>query len=195
MRKISSKIFSNKVVAAFRKSTVGTLCIIVAFLFILSAGCADNEKEIDLLLGTTWKFVGYVDVQTDVFREVVPRGSYLDPETGNMKDGEPTDCEYCYMLTFTDKAAPTTEKGYSAMGRSILNQVWINFYEPLKISSTNIPFSQKPVAGGTRIGESPEPALYTETLNNLTSYIYYDDQLKFFYNEDKNYMLFKLIEP
>jgi hypothetical protein len=30
--------------APFRKSTVGTLCIIVASLFILSAGCAENEN-------------------------------------------------------------------------------------------------------------------------------------------------------
>jgi hypothetical protein len=44
MKKISLRIFSNKAVAAFRKSTVGTLCIIVAFLFILGAGC-DNEEE------------------------------------------------------------------------------------------------------------------------------------------------------
>jgi hypothetical protein len=44
MKKISLKIFSNKAVAAFRKSTVGTLCIIVAFLFIMGAGCANEEN-------------------------------------------------------------------------------------------------------------------------------------------------------
>jgi hypothetical protein len=35
----------NKTVAVFRKSMFGTQCIIVSFLFILSAGCADNGKE------------------------------------------------------------------------------------------------------------------------------------------------------
>jgi hypothetical protein len=194
MKKSILKIFPNKAVAVFRKSTVGTLCVIAAFLFIMSTGCAKNEKEIDSLLGTKWKFVGYVDVQTGVLREVVPRGSYLDPETGRIKDGEPKDCERCYTLTLKNRVALTTDKGYSATGWSIGNQVWIDFYYPLKISSTNIPFLKKPSAGGTRVGESPEPSLYTETLTKLTSYICYDDQLKFFYDEDKNYMLFKLIE-
>jgi hypothetical protein len=39
------KILSNKAVAAFRKGTVGTLCMIVMTLFIMSTGCANDEKE------------------------------------------------------------------------------------------------------------------------------------------------------
>jgi hypothetical protein len=47
MRKIDEP-FSNKAVAVFRKSTVGTLCIIVVSLFIMGAECADNGKENEL---------------------------------------------------------------------------------------------------------------------------------------------------
>jgi hypothetical protein len=73
MKKISSKIFSNKVIAAFRKSTVGTLCIIVVSLFILSAGCVDNGKENESedevvslvsLKDTKWKLTEIILVST-----------------------------------------------------------------------------------------------------------------------------------
>jgi hypothetical protein len=60
MKKFSLKIFSNKAVAVFRKSTVGTLCIIVVSLFILSAGCADNGKENDInTVGVKGTIIGY----------------------------------------------------------------------------------------------------------------------------------------
>jgi hypothetical protein len=44
MNKIN-KILFGKAIAAIWKSTVGTLCMIVMTLFIMSAGCADNENE------------------------------------------------------------------------------------------------------------------------------------------------------
>jgi hypothetical protein len=179
-----SKILSGKAVAAFRKGTVGTLCMIVMTLFIMSIGCADNEKE--PILGTKWKLVGIVDVQTGELKEIVPRKSYFDFETGRIVDGDTIDCEECYTLTVTEKAA--------TWWQSKLNTGWITFFDPIKISLTNIPFSKKPVAGGTRIGESPEPSLYISALQDLTSYIYDGKTLKLFYSEDRNYLLFKLID-
>jgi hypothetical protein len=105
MKKISLKIFSNKAVAAFRKSTVGTLCIIVAFLFIMGAGC-DNEKENEIvsLKGTKWKLAGIVDVQT-----------------GELKELEPKDCEECYTLEF-DTDSTALLQSVSNEGRAYINR-------------------------------------------------------------------------
>jgi hypothetical protein len=144
----------------------------------------EDEKEEKSILGTTWKFVGYVDIQTGVLKEIVPREGHFDVETGLLTDGDPIDCGKCYTLTFTEEVVE---------GWSILNAVNMIFFDEIKISLTNIHFSKKPSVGGTQIGESPEPTLYRNTLSELTSYVYDGEKLKLFYNEDRNYMLFKLI--
>jgi hypothetical protein len=161
--------FFNKAVIVFWKSTVGTLCIIAMFLFTITSGCTEKGEEgEESILGTTWKFIGFVDVQTDVLDEV-----------------ELIECEKCYTLKFTEETVG---------GWSILNVVSIIFFDAITISPTNVPFSQRPVVGGTKIGEPSEPTLYTNALKDLTSYIYEDEKLKLFYNEDKNYLLYKLIK-
>jgi hypothetical protein len=81
-----------------------------------------------------------------------------------------------------------------AVGWSQLNERHINFFDPLQISSKRISFSKRPVSGGTLFGESPTPTRYTDALKDLTSYIYYNDKLKLFYNNNKNYLLYKLIQ-
>jgi hypothetical protein len=40
-----NKILSGKAIAAIWKGTAGTLCMIVMTLFIMSTGCANDEKE------------------------------------------------------------------------------------------------------------------------------------------------------
>jgi hypothetical protein len=138
------------------------------------------------LEGTTWKLAGFVDAETGVLTEVVPRKGHLDIETATLTDGDPMDCEKCYKLTFVTDV--------EARGWSVLNGLYISFLEPIQISSTNISFSEKPISGGTKIGEPLTPTRYTDALHDLTSYICYNDELKLFYNNNRNYLLFKLIE-
>jgi hypothetical protein len=160
----------------------------LAAIMLLLAGVISCGKEKPTLKSTKWKLEGIVDVQTGEFIKIVPRRSYFDSETGNLIDGEPIDCEKCYTLTFT------TDK--NAEGWSMLNSIYITFFESITISPTNIPFSKRPLSGGTMIGESPEPTSYTDALQNLTSYICYNQELKLFYNNNNNdnYLLYKPYE-
>jgi hypothetical protein len=121
------------------------------------------------LEGTAWKLAGFVDAETGVLTEL---------------DG--TDCEKCYKLAFATDA--------DAEGWSMLNQFWIRFWEPIQISSTNISFSKQPRSCGTEVGEPPTPTRYKKALADLTSYIYYNDELKLFYNNNRNYLLYKFTE-
>jgi hypothetical protein len=167
-----------------------------AILLILAGfvSCGENNRgednnetyESGPLEGTKWKFVGFIDVQTGILEEVVPRRGQFDIKTGILTDGDPIDCEKCYTLSFT---SDTTAQGWS-----MLNEIYVKFFDPIRRSSTNISFSKKPVRGGTEIGESPGPTLYTNALIDLTAYIYYNNELKLFYNNNKNYLLFKLVE-
>jgi hypothetical protein len=148
------------------------------------------------LVGTKWKVVGIVDVETGVLTEIVPMKGYLDVKTGRLIDGETFDCEKCYTFTFESfKYYPSAmDTAMSAYGWSILNKVNALFFEPIQITSTNIPFARTPWCGGTEIGEAPTPTRYLSALEELTSYIYNNNELKLFYNSDKNYLLYKLIE-
>jgi hypothetical protein len=169
----------------------GNILKITAILLILTGSLVSCGKEKDdnntltIVAGTKWKVSGIVDVQTGILTEIIPRESFFDDEH-RVVEGDTIDCDICYTLVFdTDK---------DARGRSMYNLLSMKFPDPIQISSTNIPFSERPLAGRTKIGEPPTPTLYVEALANLTSYTYYNDELKLFYNENKNYLLFKLIE-
>jgi hypothetical protein len=172
MKKNISKIFPNKAVAAFWKSTVGTLCIIVTSLFILSAGCADNEKEnedeneIVSLTGTKWELAGIVDVQT-----------------GELKELEPKDCDYCYTLEFDSDSTAT---GFSA-GNKIkvcLLQSCISTGAPAIIGLMTF----------VHDGEIGDARLFNDAIYIVDSYSVEKNGMKFFYNNKRNYLLFKLVE-
>jgi hypothetical protein len=75
-----------------------------------------------------------------------------------------------------------------------LNELFLTFFDTIRFSSTNIPFSKTPIFGGTKIGEPPIPNRYTDALSRLTSYIYYNNEIKLFYDNNKNYLLYKLIQ-
>jgi hypothetical protein len=145
--------------------------------------------------GPTWKLEGFADAETDVLTKVVPRKGHFDVETGVITDGEPFECEKCYTLTFSDNEAELPDGAlYTAVGWSLMNGVNVYFFDPLQLGSTRISFSKRPLSGGTKIGEPPTPSHYTNALHNLTSYTCYNGELKLFYNNDKNYLLYKLIQ-
>jgi hypothetical protein len=148
----------------------------------------DAEESVELahLKGTKWKLEGIVDVETGVLEVVVPRKGTFAMVNGREEliDGEPIDCEKCYAFTFVTNTM--------AHGWSLMNSLSVSFFDSIQIGSTNIHFTQKPICGGTEIGEPPMPTRYTNALSNLTSYIYYNNELKLFYNSNKTYLLYKL---
>ncbi|MDR2764045.1 MAG: hypothetical protein LBB90_03340 [Tannerella sp.] len=164
-------------------------CLLVAGL--LAFCCCDSESippELAHLKGTKWKLAGIVDVETGVLEEIIPKKGTVIEQDGTQKlvDGEPMDCEKCYTLTFTADA--------KAQGWSVSNELYVSFFDPIQISSANIFFSQKPLCGGTEVGESPQPTRYIKALTDLTSYMYYNNELKLFYSNNRNYLLYKLIQ-
>jgi hypothetical protein len=133
----------------------------------------ESESPVPEYLRGTWKLAGFVDAETDALTEL-----------------DETDSEACYTLSFaTDYSLKS--KAY-ALGWSMLNEVQVSFLDSIQISSANIPFSQKPLISGTKIGEPPTPTRYTEALADLTSYICYNNEFKLFYDSDKSYLLYKL---
>jgi hypothetical protein len=166
MNKIN-KILSGKAVAAFRKDTVGTLCMSVMSLFIMSTGCTKKEKEKEPILGTKWKLVGIVDVQT-----------------GELKELEPKDCEECYTLTFLSN---TTAEGRSCAMEIKLDLSCLGSYRRTNIGEAYTA-DNKSCTDGNKFRE----ALYTP---NTKSYVITATELKFINDVENYYLLFKLIEP
>jgi hypothetical protein len=167
-----------------RKCLYYTVCLFAAGLLVLCNSC---DKDVATSMeGTKWKLVGFVDAETGVLTEVVPTRGRFDMETGILTDGDPMDCEKCYKLTFVTDV--------EAQGRSVHNVLSVSFFEPIQVSSTNISFSKKPTCFRTKVGESPTPSRYIHALLDLTSYICYNNELKLFYNNNENYLFYKLIE-
>ena len=94
-----------------------------------------------------------------------------DVETNTLTELEPQECKKCYTITFdTD----TTASGYTAC-----NEIYIT----LNIDSIQI-VGTKMYCGDTT---------YYVAIRSVTSYIVMDGELKFFYNNGKNYLLYKPI--
>jgi hypothetical protein len=101
----------------------------------------------------------------------------VDVQTGVLKELEPKDCERCYTLEFkTDSVA---------YGYSVLNE-------------TCLTLSSKPIMGCmTEIGDSHigDAQLFYDVIQILDSCTITKNELKFFYNEKKKYLLYKLVQP
>jgi hypothetical protein len=165
--------------------------LVVAVLVFACMACRE-EVEIAPLAGTSWRLVGFVDVKTGQLTEVVIAGGAFDEE-GRLTDGAPTDCEklpdICkrsYRLRF--------ETNSIAHGYSVHNGLTITLKKALRSGSTNIPFSEKPNVISTSMRESPTPTRYLDALTGLTSYIFYNNELKLFYNKNQEYLLYKYNE-
>jgi hypothetical protein len=160
-----NKILSSKAISAFRKSTVGTLCMIVMSLFVMSAGCANDEKEnrneIVSLKDTKWRMVGFVDTQTGKVTEAMPTES---------------ECDKCYTLTFDTDS--------TASGYSLANKIGLYLKPVLRMGI-------KTMVGDSHNGTA---GMFYEAMESVKSYAVENDVMKIFYNDDKHYLLFKLID-
>lgn len=122
-------------------------------------------EEINLQ-GTKWKLIGIVE--TEILIEL-----------------EPKDCAECYTLTF--------DTNDTFEGRTTSNIIMGNYeidYNTQTLRFTNI--------GGTEVGEVGDGYKYAEILWKIQSFILKKDvhpsMLYLYYNENRNYLLFKLLE-
>ena len=95
----------------------------------------------------------------------------VDAETSTLKVLEPKDCERCYTFTFdTD----TTAWGYT-----VLNAMYIAGF----------------IIGGTKLGEDGDAGICYDALFSVRSYVFNENELKFFFNNDSQYLLYKPLSP
>jgi hypothetical protein len=116
------------------------------------------------LKGTKWKLAGIVDT-----------------ETGVLKVLEPEDCEKCYTLTFDTDTTVSTYSSFNELGGG-----YIVDYIKRSFQITNF--------GGTKAGELGDGGLYVGPFWNRTvqSFFYKKSELRLYYDENRNYLLYKL---
>ena len=180
----------NKIITKTRRFTVAMLCLVVVGLFIAyscekpdtppeTGGGQDTiivEPDSNLPLeNTRWRLVGIVDVKT-----------------GNMEVLEPEDCLGCYVLALR---IDTSDLGVidtiAAFRAASANAYWghceIN-YEANKIKVFDIMSMFWTYETGIYLD-----IMYSE-LCKTQSFSSRENEFKWYYNNKKNYLLFKRIE-
>ena len=146
---------------------------------LVTVGCQkDNQPVLPAersLAGTKWKLVGFYDTETKTLKEL-----------------EPTDCEKCYVLVFYSDSIgkkwgeelhvnDTTLGGYAYV-RPCHGHYEIDY----STSKLEIKFWSKQTMFDLLDGN-----LYIETMNKVQSFLFSGEELKLYYNDRKNYLLFK----
>ncbi|GHT65201.1 hypothetical protein AGMMS50239_24440 [Bacteroidia bacterium] len=100
---------------------------------------------------------------------------YVDVSTGKMTDAEPKDCAQCYTLAFQSDSLGT--------GKSVGNGIAVDL--------TLHPFFRVLTEINDR--ETGNAALFYEAAKTIDMHFWDSEGLKFFYNNRKNYMLYKQV--
>jgi hypothetical protein len=144
-------------------------CLFIAGLTVLfSCNKDDNAKTPvpEHLEGTAWKLKGILDVRTGILKEL-----------------EPKNCEECYTMNFLSDSM--------AGGHSVANGIAFCFSQDC-ISKKEIAFAMTAV-GDNHIGDVQ---LFYDALKSVDSYSYNLEkgELMLSCNNNKNYLLYKLIQ-
>ncbi|MDR0667564.1 MAG: hypothetical protein LBF90_02975 [Prevotellaceae bacterium] len=102
---------------------------------------------------------------------------YVDAATGNRIDAEPADCERCYTLIFDTEM--------TASGYSVINQISVSLVSEKMFSVTTA--VEDSMNGNVK--------LFYEAIETVDSYKYENAELKFFYNNKQNYLLYNSYIP
>ena len=148
-------------------TVITTLCLVVATLFAV-VGCVDKSESSpkDNLQGSKWKLVGIGSLDKIALQEL-----------------EPKNCEKCYTLTFdTDNTFQTFSSTNELQG------IYNADYGTQKIQITDF--------GGTKRGEVGDGNLYWnhDIWHTVQTFSLQKDELRLYYNENKNYLLFRLLK-
>ena len=141
--------------------------LIIVVVCFSSCKNKDADENIESLEGTAWKLVGIVDSKTDKLKEL-----------------EPKDCEKCYTLTFETY---NTFQTFSSSNE--LQGIYKANYSTQTIQITDF--------RGTKKGEIGDGYLYWNhdiwyTVQTLSLQ---ENELRLYYNDNKNYLLFKPLKP
>jgi hypothetical protein len=98
----------------------------------------------------------------------------VDVETGILRELEPKDCAECYTLEF--------DTDHTAVGRGVDLPTGIDLFDLRKYMNVDLP-------------EANQDANYFRgKMISIESFTMTSEEMKLFYNDKKNYLLFKLIE-
>jgi len=148
-----------------------------------------STEETNPLEGTKWKLAGIVDTSTNELMVLEPK--YLDDFFSRVYD-----VNDFYTLMF--------DKDDAFTGRTTTNII-MGTYTFLKTDLENLDKSnnEKYVTnsiffdsfGGTKLGELGDGKLWWDIFPTIRFFSLQEKELKLFYNDNKNYFLFKLLEP
>jgi len=173
--------------------------IITVFLLtslFLTVGC-DNSTAVEAeqpnpLRGTKWKLVGIVDVKTGDLR-VLQATNHERTFTLAFDNPRVLNGAYVDMDFFEGVKFDCTQDGLGSLSTISSANVYAACYEINYERRTfrTIRF------GGTRRGYGDDGFLYPNALVDMrdgTRFCLQDNQLRLYYNDNKNYLLFKQIE-
>jgi len=166
--------------------------------------CTDGEnkdKNIQYLEGTKWELTGIVDTKTGNLNELEPadcRYVYYGMLPLGSKCNECRICmELCYKLSFEKTAYQCEENGLSFLGTLTPANSFAICYK-FDFSTNSIQIINYMM---TEVGELDElPNLYAYAfaearVANTPQFLLIENMLRLYFNDKKNYFLFKLIEP
>jgi uncharacterized repeat protein (TIGR02543 family) len=131
----------------------------------LYAKWEENSLQEINLQGTKWKLIGIVDVQTNDLTEL-----------------EPKDCSECYTLTF--------DIGSTFNGRTVNNVIMNGRYE-FDSNTYSYRIIDYVISEVMEMGNGN---VYSQILWSNRYFMVNDTYLYLYYNDKKNYLLFKLLE-
>jgi len=206
MKKVIKTLFADmqKIAPATMRSAgnlkfaklVAPICF---FLICLSCG---NKNEIDInrqyLEGTKWKLAGIVNVETGDIYELAPKeciciGYSTGPNDNNIKYAG--NCAVCtsliYTIAFDDLPhSICDEKLYSFSTYSSVN----DFTACYEVNYMTRSFQIINLLG-TRVGEvNGDQELYIDAIRSVQSFSLKKNELRLYYNDNNNYLLFKPIK-
>jgi hypothetical protein len=156
--------------------------VIAILLLVLAVSCSNDNDKI-VLKGTKWKLAGIVDTEANTLKEL-----------------EPKNCTKCYTFTFGGDGVfnPTIWRSNGEMyigtgwyeiatGHACSNVMTFLYRVDYKTGA----FFVYNVGTITEMGEPLDVKLYFESLELVQSFSYNENELKLFYNDNNNYLLFK----
>jgi len=97
----------------------------------------------------------------------------VEVQTGEMKELEPKKCSECYTFTFDTDS--------TAVGQTVSNDLFVWLRPVLSVASYS------------KAGELGDGYLFLNIIKTIISYELNKNELKFYYDDGKNYLLFKQI--
>ncbi|MDR0559846.1 MAG: META domain-containing protein [Prevotellaceae bacterium] len=135
---------------------------IILLLARTMIACEDEKKDGNpVLKGTSWKLIGFMDV-----------------EPGKLRKAEPEDCQRCYTITFD------TDTTFSGLASSNL----MHGYYKIDYQTT---YMQIVCGTTTEVIPYFDEEIFVETMNLVLSFSLQNDELRLYYKDKKNYLLFK----